>query len=133
MLYEASNTISKRFVKQRLRTFISIRHDYVCMLILNNNKYILGTAARLYLTTTQRSSPSVYNGSALPSVQRLLSIAPCRAPCEPTSVDVYTNRRIRRPCQRTADVLGDAEDIRKKRAPTRRRCAPKKPRLSGVA
>ena len=98
------------------------------MLILNNNKYILGTAARLYLTTTQRSSPSVYNGSALPSVQRFLSIGPCRAPCEPTSVDVYTNRRIRRPCQRTAEVLGDAEDICKRRAPTRRRCAPKKPR-----
>ena len=128
MLYEASNEISMRFVMQSLRFFISIRRDYACILISNNNKYNLSTAARLFPTTTQRLSPSVYNGSALPSVQRFLNIGPCRAPSEPSSVDAHTNRNLRKPCQRNADVLGDTEDICKKRAPTRRRYAPKKPR-----
>ena len=128
MLCKASNEIPMRFVMQSLRFITSICRDYVCILISNNNKYNLGTAARLFPTTTQRLSPSVYNGSALPSVQRFLSIGPCRAPCEPSSVDVYTNRQLRRPCQRNADVLGDTEDICKKRATTRRRYAPKKPR-----
>ena len=128
MLYEASNKISMRFVMQSLRFFISIRRDYVCMLISNNNKYNLSTTARLFPTTTQRLSPSVYNGSALPSVQRFLNLGPCRAPGESSAVDAHTNRNLRKPCQRNADVLGDTEDICKKRATTRRRYAPKKPR-----
>ena len=128
MLCKASNEIPMRFVMQSLRFFISIRRDYVCILISNNNKYNLSTAARLFPTTTQRLSPSVYNGSALPSVQRFLSIGPCRAPNAPSSVDAHTNRNRRKPCQHNADVLGDTEDICKKRAPTRRRYAPKKPR-----
>ena len=128
MLYEASNEISMRFVMQSLRFFSSIRCDYVCILISNDNKYNLTTTARLFPTTTQRLSPSVYNGSALLSVQRFLNIEPCRVPSEPSSVDAHTNRNLRKPCQRNADVLGDTEDICKKRAPTRRRYAPKKPR-----
>ena len=110
-------------------SFLYINLSRLCLYIdIQQNKYILGTAARLFPTTTQRLSPSVYNGSALPSVQRFLNIGPCRAPGEPSSVDAHTNRNLRKPCQRNADVLGDTEDICKKRAAIRRRYAPKKPR-----
>ena len=128
MLCKASNEIPMRFVMQSLRFMASICRDYVCVLISNNNKYNLGTAARLFPTSTQRLSPSVYNGSALPSVQRFLSIGPCRAQNVPSSVDAHTTKNRRRPCQHNADVLDDTESIRKKRALSRRRYALKKPR-----
>ena len=128
MLCKASNEIPMRFVMQSLRFITSISRDYVCILISNDNRYNLSIAARLFPTTTQRLSPSVYNGSALPSVQRFLNLGPCRDPGESSAVDAHTNRNLRKPCQRNADVLGDTEDICKKRATTRRRYAPKKPR-----
>ena len=128
MLYEASNEISMRFVMQSLRFFSSIRRDYVCILISNDNKYNLSTTARLFPTTTQRLSPSVYNGSALPFVRRFFNVGPCRAPSEPSPFDAHNKRKFRKPCQRNADVLRDTEDICKRRVPTRRRYAAKKPR-----
>ena len=108
--------------------FTSIARDCVCRSISNKFKYNLDTAARLFLTNTQCLSPSVYNGSALPSVQRFLSIGPCRARNVPSSFDAHTTKNRRRPCQHNADVLDDTESIRKKRALTRRRYALKKPR-----
>ena len=127
MLFKADNEIPMRFVMQSLRS----PHQSLAVVyrsISNKFEYNLDTATSLFLTNTQCLSPSVYNGSALPSVQRFLSTEPCRARNVPSSFDAHTTKNRRRPCQHNADVLDDTESIRKKRALTRRRYAPKKPR-----